>query len=788
MSTRPTSKRSFGVLLFAPMIFGGCYEGLNGRGNSPALDTDGAPPVGEGSSDDGDDDGGGTGDSPPLVGPEVCVDTKRFFEQDAWGPVFNAKCYSCHNRNGAAKASYMVLEGNDYPGYLDANYNTIANVARLEIEGTSLLLLKPSMEIEHGGGVQAAKGSDDYTLLEELVEKFAAPVHCVDDEDIKKYFAGIVELDEEETLRKATVLMASRLPTQEEYDAVRGEGMAAVETVLDSVMEEEAFYVRVKEIFNDLLQTNAYLVGSTAIDLLDRDRFPDKRWYDLLPEEQIGQNRDWANDSVALEPIKIIEAIVRGDRPFSEVLTADYTVINPYAGRSYGLPMRLWDDPNDPDEYIEYTFDDIPQAGVLSTPAFLGRYPSTDTNRNRHRSRIVYKYFLATDVLALASRPIDITSVVDFNPTLYNPQCNACHDNVDPLAGAFQNWTNEGWYRPSNTGWFPDMRPPGFGDDEIPYEETDNALRWLAGHLVDDPKFSLALTHTVFKGLTGQDPRPEPLDGEDPNYVAMIKAFQAQDYSFQKVAEKFDANGQNIKEIFKGIATSTWFRAVSLEAPAGDERLAELEPMGTARLLPPEALHRKLIATVGFPWRRNGTDLLLDINQYLLFYGGTDSINAESRLTEMNGVMVNIVERMANEVGCYATSNDFVKPREERLLFPEVEMTDTPDTAEQKIRDNIRYLHQHLLGVKNPDEEELDRTYLLFQTIWADGYAGANPPEGESATYSAQLPGLCQAINDRLTGDPIPDEQRIIDDPDYTVRAWMAVVTYLVGDYQFLYE
>ncbi len=41
---------------------------------------------------------------------------------------------------------------------------------------------------------------------------------------------------------------------------------------------------------------------------------------------------------------------------------------------------------------------------------------------------------------------------------------------------------------------------------------------------------------------------------------------------------------------------------------------------------------------------------------------------------------------------------------------------------------------------------------------------------------------------DPITGEDLPEERRVRRDEDYTMRAWMAVVTYLLSDYDFLYE
>jgi hypothetical protein len=39
-----------------------------------------------------------------------------------------------------------------------------------------------------------------------------------------------------------------------------------------------------------------------------------------------------------------------------------------------------------------------------------------------------------------------------------------------------------------------------------------------------------------------------------------------------------------------------------------------------------------------------------------------------------------------------------------------------------------------------------------------------------------------------MTGDSLPQERHVNRDNDYTVRAWMAAVSYLLSDYRYLYE
>ena len=37
------------------------------------------------------------------------------------------------------------------------------------------------------------------------------------------------------------------------------------------------------------------------------------------------------------EPMKLVEHIVRNDRPFTDIVTADYIMVTPYSARGYGV-------------------------------------------------------------------------------------------------------------------------------------------------------------------------------------------------------------------------------------------------------------------------------------------------------------------------------------------------------------------------------------------------------------------------------------------------------------------
>ena len=70
-----------------------------------------------------------------------------------------------------------------------------------------------------------------------------------------------------------------------------------------------------------------------------------------------------------------------------------------------------------------------------------------------------------------------------------------------------------------------------------------------------------------------------------------------------------------------------------------------------------------------------------------------------------------------------------------------------------------------------PDAPEVDRTYRLFAGIVSEAQSQKGIPPVESY--------FCQTKRDVTPRDP---------DPHYTIRAWRAVVTYLLRQHEFLYE
>ena len=784
--------------LFAACLLAGGMAACNEAGG----DRDGDDK--EDGADDGDGDGDGSGDDGEQ---SDCQSNSRFFEDEVQ-TILQANCQSCHNNGGDAKHTKFILQSpSGAPDYLERNLAVFTEMSRLRFDGTPWILLKPTGGLEHGGGVRFQDDSDEYIAFQEMIERIAEPVVCDDEEDIVlTFFEGVDQLDEVQTLRKAMILIMGRLPTAEEIAAVEGNGMEAVDEVLAAAMHEEGFYERVREVYNDAFLTRRYHSSngdeSAAIDLLNRTDYPNANYWDGMDDAPEGAQR-FANDAIAEEPLRLLEYILRNDLSYEELITADYTVVNPFSAKVYGVEPDF-DDPEDPNEFVKAQLPGMPHAGVTTMPTYLTRYTTTRTNRNRARSRRFQEFFLATDVLALGTRPTDASGSEYANPTMEDKNCVVCHEAVDPIAGTFMNWSPMGEYRPPGhalrgdnvddldlldvptNNWYTDMRPPGFVETEMPSDWKPAALQWLGSQAVEDPRFALSAVYLAYEGLFGRKPLVEPSDFTAPGYVEAVRAAKVQRQVFRDIADKFAESGFDLRVVFLELVKSPYFRAYNYDGELSEERALELADVGMARLLTPEELNRKILATTDVVWGPLENPNLLDRDEFLILFGGINSDDVNERAYDASGTSANIAKRMSMEVACTAVAQDFAKPATDRKLFPFVEQNYGPGLGSQgaldSIRDNVVFLHEHLLGeYLEADDPAVERTFNLWMDVFDAGQGGL-----ESGDYGMNLPGPCQATTDYWSEEPL--EFPVVADENYTIRSWIAVTSYLLTDYEFLHD
>jgi hypothetical protein len=242
----------------------------------------------------------------------------------------------------------------------------------------------------------------------------------------------------------------------------------------------------------------------------------------------------------------------------------------------------------------------------------------------------------------------------------------------------------------------------------------------------------------------------------------------------EAIAVRFATTGFHLKSVFKDWILSDFYRA---DGPAtavdNPQRRAELDDVGLVRMLAPEQIERKVAAIFGEKWGKLSEP---GSNPLALLYGGIDTKEVTERAATPSGAMGAIHRMLANSVACKHTALDFSRDPAERRLFPHIELHDLPGASPEtdaKIRQTIVHLQQRVLGRYDaPDSPEVERTYQLFAGIVNDAASrkGIAPRE---AYHCSQAPGP--------SGRDFPD-------PNYTLRAWRSVLTYLLRQHEFLYE
>jgi len=143
------------------------------------------------------------------------------------------------------------------------------------------------------------------------------------------------------------------------------------------------------------------------------------------------------SDSFQEAPLVLVEHVVTNDRPYTEILTADYTLADDLVAAMEGLPY----DPDGPEWQVTHHVDGRPQSGLLSSTGLWQRWWTNGSGKHRNRANFVSLAFLCDEIGAL-DMPVfpEVTEDdlgVDSDALSDDPACAVCHVNLDPLAAHF---------------------------------------------------------------------------------------------------------------------------------------------------------------------------------------------------------------------------------------------------------------------------------------------------------------------------------------------------------------
>ncbi|MBL8866500.1 MAG: hypothetical protein JNK93_13150, partial [Planctomycetia bacterium] len=169
----------------------------------------------------------GTGLTPaqdkPYAGAACARPVDDFFKDDVWGKVGSQKCLTCHQKGGDAEESQFILKdiakltGEAKETAHRQNRDAFATMAERKHKDQSRLLLKVVGELDHGGDAVLKADSEAYKILAKFVGRVNAPAPALAiDPKAPPFFEGVAMAEPRKLLRRATLSLAGRLPTEAE--------------------------------------------------------------------------------------------------------------------------------------------------------------------------------------------------------------------------------------------------------------------------------------------------------------------------------------------------------------------------------------------------------------------------------------------------------------------------------------------------------------------------------------------------------------------------------------------
>jgi hypothetical protein len=491
---------------------------------------------------------------------------------------------------------------------------------------------------------------------------------------------GAVPLSGAESLSRISMALRGVRPSVADLERVTRDPVE-LDALTDEYLSSRGFGEAVRDLFNEALNLRVaaaiYPAGFAprgSIATLDMQRI---------------------NVAVTEAPLRLIEYVVRNDRPLTEIVTADYTLADSAVAAIWGLPYsgsgESW-------EVTRYA-DSRPVSGILSDSWLYTRHSTTFSNKNRGRANAVSRGLLCYDFL---SRKIELDSTIDLadpevvaNAIEKNATCASCHQTLDPLAGHFGAF--HPLYVPGQVDAYPfsfyekglsevfTVKKPGyFGFD-------GGDVRDLGRQIAADPRFSLCMAKRFYAYF-----HQLPLE-----QVPLKRASELQ----KVLAARFSA-----RSLARAIVLSPEFLSVSPE-----RGLLKSRPWQVASAVEDAAGFRwdaRLDIEVG-GGKVGRVDLMTDsLFGFEVLAGGIDSSNVTLPAHTMTPASSIVLDALVARAASHVVDSDFQWPASAKLLT----LAAAGDTNEAVVRDQLAALERRLYGAEvTPGSADVDAAFELFQ-------------------------------------------------------------------------
>ncbi len=513
--------------------------------------------------------------------------------------------------------------------------------------------------------------------------------------------SAYVPASPEQRLLRASMALRGTRPSIEDYDAV-GEDPERFGELVDSYLQDPAFEATVQQHFTEWLELDqapdVYPAGFPAVG-------------DLA-----GVPTHALNTSIIEAAGRLAAHVVAEDRPWSEVVTADYTLADEIVATVWGLP---YDWSRSGWQVTRYE-DGRPRAGVLSDGWVFTRMPSTENNQNRERASLIANALVCHDY---PGRPVTIPPDIDLtdasaiaNAIETNEVCVGCHQTLDPLANAF--YAHYALRFPEYEYEYPlQQYTPGAAASAEParwYGQPIDDLTELGRAIADDPRFSICAVRRFYSELMHVPVEDVPQE------------------AIARLLPVFSDSDLNVRELVRAIVMSDAFGAVAVL----DGETAP-EPVGVRRATP-QQLDTLISDLTGFQWRavveqdlgggRVGSVPLM--RDYLWGYrtmaGGPNNFDTTTHIRTVDPGTVLVLRALAERAAREAVAGGAL------LSVPGATTGDSTAVTEQLV-----VLHLHLYGERvELGDEALERTETLYAAALSDS---GDPLRAWRVTLAAML-------------------------------------------------
>ena len=403
----------------------------------------------------------------------------------------------------------------------------------------------------------------------------------------------LVALDAPRLLRRLSLDLRGVLPTIEELDAVESDP-GQITAYRDEWLDDPRLQDRIVELLGEQWHTRIDTFNIGHID------------YNLDNDQEYALER-----AVGEEPLRLAAHIATTDAPWSELVTADYTLANELLLSVW--PLEAVDAGAVGWQLARYT-DGRPPSGVLVSNGLWWRYWTTNFNYNRSRAAVMMRILVCEDLLQREVSFADVPALADADGTEVAireaPACVNCHSVIDPAAATlFGFWWYDLYDTAEMTRYHPEREPlyETYLSEVTPawMGQPVSGLGGLGEAIADDPRFSRCAVETFAEGLWRRE--------------SVLSDFAWLD----ALHDGFIDNDQNIRPLIAAITDTPTYQAGGLAEDAGEAGDHEI----LLRQLSPTLLASAVADLTGFSWTWNG-DQRMDEDErgFRIMAGGVDGL------------------------------------------------------------------------------------------------------------------------------------------------------------------